>query len=266
MQSADASYTQTVVRIACIVGALVLAGCGAAGSQAPSVSTPDDIVALMNTPRLVSLKSKGRVVFAEGQATTAGGDFTRTEWFTTVGAVECAQRFGGWTISRRIRTGARLSEPDKNGVGVLAEPGTFLSEDELRAQALRSADSAGVVVEEVNYVPFFGGTAEFVLRPTDESKFMSEFDERMSRFFRFFGDLPSLGERPILVTIVDKSGVNRLVQGDVPLSEDGKDVFHNGKKVKFPQTGVSWAWYADDLETEFGDAAVAPVQNAPPGP
>lgn len=266
MRRAHASYTQTVGRIVGIVAVLVLAGCGGAASEAPSVSTPSDIVALMDTPRLISLKAKGRVIFAEGQATTAGGDVTRTEWFTTVGAVECAQRFGGWAIFRRIRTGTRLSEPEKDEVGTLAEPGTFLTEDELRAEALRSADAAGVVVEEVNYVPFFGGTAEFVLRPTDESQFMSEFDERMSRFFRFFGDLPSPGERPVLVTIVDENGANRLVQGDVPLSEDGKDVFHNGKKVKFPQTGVSWGWYADDLETEFGDAAVAPVQNAPPGP
>jgi hypothetical protein len=60
-----------------------------------------------------------------------------------------------------------------------------------------------VVVEELNYVPSFGGTAEFVLRPTDESKFMSEFDERM---FLFFHCLPSPGRRPVLVTIVDSSG------------------------------------------------------------
>ena len=55
---------------------------------------------------------------------------------------------------------------------MLPDPMTFLSEEDLRAYAESHAEQVGLVVEEVNYVPFLGGTAEFVLRPKDEIKFM----------------------------------------------------------------------------------------------
>jgi hypothetical protein len=94
--------------------------------------------------------------------------------------------------------GTKVLEQDIELGGVLTESGTSLSEDDLKARALRSAKGAGVVVEEVNYVPFFGGTAEFVLRPIDEPAFMSEFEARMSLFFSFVRDLPPAGRRPVL--------------------------------------------------------------------
>jgi hypothetical protein len=76
-----------------------LAGCGAATQpQRPSVSTPNDIVALMDSPRLTSLSKEGKVVTAEGQASRAGGDSLRTYWFTSVGALACVQALGGSVI------------------------------------------------------------------------------------------------------------------------------------------------------------------------
>jgi hypothetical protein len=186
MRSADASYIQTVVRIACILAVLALAGCGAAGSHAPSVSTPDDIVALMDTPRLTSLSKEGNVLTAEGQASKAGGDSLRTYWFTSVGALAGVEALGGSAIVRKVLNGTTLLD-DGDGrepVGTLPDPATFLSEEDLRAYAESHAEDAGVVVEEVNYVPFLGGTAEFVLRPKDEIKFMRNLDENMYSFFR----------------------------------------------------------------------------------
>jgi hypothetical protein len=106
-----------------------------------------------------------------------------------------------------------------------------------------------VVVEELNYyVPFFGGTAEFVLRPTDESKFMSEFDERMFLFL-FLHGLPSPGRRPVLVTIVDSNGTNRLIQWSVPLSDEGTPQYgrdESGRKYQIAEV-EGMAWQARDL-------------------
>jgi hypothetical protein len=264
MRTADASYIQTVGRIAGILAVLALAGCGGAESQAPSVSTPDDIVALMDTPRLTSISSKGNVVTAEGQASTAEGDSLRTEWFTTVGGIEYVQRFGGSTVVPTILVGTNVHQADAELVGTLTDAPTFLSEDELRAQALHSADAAGVILEELNYVPFFGGTAEFVLRPIDESEFMKEYDERMSRFFGFVLDLPSPGRRPVLVTIVDSEGANRVIQGSVPLSDEGTTQYarvEGGRKVQIAE-GAGMAWQADGL-TVLGGGATERVEEAP---
>ena len=70
-----------------------------------------------------------------------------------------------------------------------------------------------MVVEEVNYVPFLGGTAEFVLRPKDEIEFMRNLDENMYSLFR---DFPAPDERPMLLTFVDSRGANRRVRSSFP--------------------------------------------------
>lgn len=263
MRTADASYIQTVVRIACIIAVLVLAGCGAAGSQAPSVSTPDDIVALMDTPRLTSISKEGNVLTAEGQASTAGGDSLRTYWFTSVGALAGVEALGGSAIVRKVLSGTTLLDDGdgKEPVGTLPDPARFLSEEDLRSYAESHAEQIGVVVEEVNYVPFLGGTAEFVLRPKDEIKFMRNLDENMYSFFR---DFPAQDSRPMLLTFVDSSGANRRVQGSFPLS-DGT----GGLEVA---DGEGFSWQAEDLTKVLGvDASgrsigpveVAPVEEAP---
>jgi hypothetical protein len=230
-----------------VLTVLALAGCGGGTkTQAPSVSTPSDIVALMDTPRLTSLSSAGRVITAEGQATAAEGDSLRTEWFTTVGGVEYARRFGGSSIVRKVLHDTTILQKDNTEVGTLTDPATFFSEEDLRAHALRYADAAGVVVEEVNYVPFFSGTAEFVLRPRDESEFMSEFAERMYLFFR---GLLSPGRTPVLVTIVDSSGANRLIKWFVPLSDEGTAQYIHGtggRKIQIAEW-EGMAWQARDL-------------------
>jgi hypothetical protein len=230
------------------------------------VNAPEDIVSLMNTPRLTSLLSEGGVVTAEGQATKAKkGDDLRTYWFTSVGALAYVQRFGGSRIVRRVLDGATaLDAGDAGGgepVGTLVDPKTFLSEDDLNDHARSRADDAGVVVEEVNYVPFLGGTAEFVLRPTDESEFWSEFDERMSRLFRGF---PEEG-RPSLVTIVNGRDAIRLVQGHFPLSDGDRPQYTrlpDGTKAQIAG-GEGFAWYAPDVQAILRPEG--PVQNAPGG-
>ena len=251
--------------IAVTLPVFAAAGCGGATEpQPPSVGTPSDIVALIDSPRLTSLSKEGEVITAEGQASSAEGDSLRTEWFTTVGGIEYAQRFGGSTVAPTILVGTKVHKANEELVGTLTDSPTFLSEDELRAQALRSADAAGVILDELNYVPFFGGTAEFVLRPTDESTFMSEYDERMSRFFGFVVDLPSPGRRPVLVTIVDSDGANRLIQGSVPLSDEGTTQYarvEGGRKAQIAE-GAGMAWQADDLTVLRGGAA-GRVEEAP---
>jgi hypothetical protein len=146
-------------------------------------------------------------------------------------------------------------------VGPLPDPATFLGEEDLRSYADRHAEEAGVVVEEANYVPFLGGTAEFVLRPKNEIEFMRNRDETMASFFR---DFPAQDARPMLMTFVDSSGANRWIQGWFPLS-DGT----GGLKVA---DGESFSWQAEDLTKTLGvDASgrstgpveVAPVQEAP---
>ena len=256
-----------IAALAVSLAVLALAACGPGTEpQGPSVSKPGDIVALMDTPRLTSLSREGRVVTAEGQATTAEGDDLRTYWFTTVGALAYVQEFGGSLIVRKVLDGTTLLDDreysGKEPVGTLADPATFLSEEDLNAYALRHADAAGVVVE-VNYVPFFGGTAEFVLRPTDEFKFMSKLDEWM---YEFFSDLPQ-DPRPTLVTIVDSGGANRRVQGWFPLS-DGETLqfarLSDGTKVAI-SGGEGFAWQADDLTKKLGvDASGRPVEGAQP--
>jgi hypothetical protein len=181
------------------------------------VSTPGDIVALMDTPRLTSLSAVGDVVTAEGQASTAGGDDLRTYWFTSIGAIAHVQHLGGSLIVRRVLDGTTLFDEceGEEPVGTLTDPATFLSEEGMNDLARRWADEAEAIAEEVNYVPFFGGAAELVVRPNDELDFMGELDLRMYEFFR---DLPQ-EPRPFLLTIVDSSGANRYVQGGFLLSD-----------------------------------------------
>ena len=251
-----------IAALAVFLAVLALGGCGGEGEpqgagtepQGPSVSTPSDIVALMNTPRLTSLSSAEGVVTAEGQATTAEGDQLRTYWFAAVGALAYVQEFGGSFIAPKALHGTTLLYEGSyrqlvrgrvvsaERVGTLADPATFLSEDDLNAYALRHADAAGVVVEEVNYVPFFRGTAEFVVRPTDESEFVSEFQSRTDLFVR---DLRS-EQKPYLVTIVDSSGANRLMFGYFPLSEETR------AGTPGPGTGNGIAWAAHDLKICLG--------------
>ena len=221
-----------------MIAVVALAGCGAGTApEAPSVSTPSDIVALMDTPRLTSLSSTGRLITAEGQASTADGDDLRTKWFTTVAGVEYAQRFGGSFIVSKVVHDTTVLEKEETEVGTVSDPATLLSEEDLSVVVSRYANDAGVLVEEINYVPFFGGTAEFVLRPTDESKFMHEFDKRMYLFFRHL--VPSDRKpRPVLVTIVDDSGAIRLVQGSIPLSDEGTAQYgrdENGQKYQIAE-------------------------------
>jgi hypothetical protein len=273
MQDPEASYIQTVVRIGCIVAVFALAGCGAAESNAPSVSTPDDIVRVIDSPRLTSLSKEGKLITAEGQATKAGGDDLRTYWFTSVGALAAVQELGGSMILRRVMNGSTLLD-DGDGeepVGTLPDFATHLSEEDLRAYADRHAEAAGVVVEEVNYVPFLGGNAEFVLRPKDEIKFMRHLDENMYAFFR---DFPAQDARPMLLTFVNSSGANRRVQGSFPLSKAGTAAYghlKDGTKIQIAE-GEGFSWQADDLTKVLGvDASgrstappvEVPVEEAP---
>jgi hypothetical protein len=273
MRSAYASYSQTVVRIACLVAVLALAGCGAAESHAPSVSTPDDIVALIDSPRLTSLTKEGNVLTAEGQASKAEGDDLRTYWFTSVGALAGVEALGGSAIVRKVMNGTTLLDDGdgKEPVGTLPHPRTFLREEDLRAYADNHAEGAGVIVEEVNYVPFLGGTAEFVLRPKDEIEFMRRLDENMYAFLR---DFPAQDARPMLLTFVDGGGANRRVQGSFPLSDAGTAQYghlEDGTKVQIAQ-GEGFSWQADDLTKVLGvDASgrstappvAVPVEQAP---
>jgi len=93
---------------------------------------------------------------------------------------------GGFAIVRKVLSGTTLLDDGdgKESVGTLPDPATFLSEEALDAYAESHAEEVGLVVQEVNYVPFLGGTAEFVLRPNDEIKFMRNLDENMYSFFR----------------------------------------------------------------------------------
>ena len=208
-----------------------------------------DIVTLMGTPRLTSLSSAGEDVIAEGQASAAAGDSARTHWFEIVGAVEYVQHVGGSYMVRKVFDGTTLIDQERDDVGTLAAEVDFFSEQDLIDYAEQHAGAAGVVVEEVNYVPVLGGTAEFVLRPTDEAEFLAEADLRISNFL---GDLHANGARPGLVTIVNSAGANRLVQGGAPTS-DGSD------PVKAQSIGLSWQ--ADGIhiwDRGTGDAVEAP--------
>lgn len=245
--------------IAVSLAMFAVAGCGAATQpQQPSVSTPNDIVTLIDSPRLTSLSKEGKVVTAEGQASKAGGDSLRTYWFTSVGALACVEALGGSVIVRKVLNGTTpLDDGDgEEPVGTLPDPATFLSEGDLRAYADSHAEEAGVVLDEVNYVPFLGGTAEFVLRPVHEIEFMRNLDENMYSFFR---DYPAQDSRPILLTLVDRSGANRRVQGSFPLSD--------GTSGLAVADGEGFSWQADDLRKVLGvDASgrsTGPVEEAP---
>lgn len=111
-------------------------------------------------------------------------------------------------MHRKVFNGTTLIDEEKDDVGTLTGEVDFYSEQDLIDFANQHAGAAGVVVE-VNYVPFFGGAAEFVLRPTDESEFLAEADLRLSNFLN---DVHADGRRPVLVTIVNGAGANRLVQ------------------------------------------------------
>ena len=160
---------------------------------------------------------------------------------------------------RKLREQAREIDPESALFRVLEENGAELetllalrrdrlrrfdesvySEQDLVDYAEQHAGAAGVVVEEVNYVPFFGGAAEFVLRPSDEAEFLTEADPRLSRFL---GGLPN---RPSLVTIVDSYGANRIVLGSVPYKPD-YSVTLGGPCCSPVIVGIGLLWQADGI-------------------
>jgi hypothetical protein len=234
------------------------------------VKTSGDIVALIDSPRLTSLSLSGDVVTAEGQVSKAEGDDLRTYWFTSVGALAHVVELGGSAIARKILNGTRSVDPfgygGEEAVGTLRDPTTFLSEEELETRVRRWAGTAGVVVEEVNYVPFLGGTAELVLRPKDELEFMKELDSRM---YGLLSGFPQEEERPFLVTFVDSSGANRRVWGGFHLGDERHFRLSDGTKAT-AGGGEGFAWQADDLSKALGwDASgrsiepARPVENIP---
>ena len=66
-----------------------------------------------------------------------------------------------------------------------------------------------------------------------------------------------------LVTIVDGESANRLIQGSIPLSDEGTTQYArvDGEKDQIAE-GSGMAWQADDLTVLDGDAA-GPVEEAP---
>jgi hypothetical protein len=179
---------------------------------------------------------------------------------TTLGALAHVQEFGGSSIVRKVLDGTTLLDAGEYSaeepMGTLADPATFLSQEDLNALALRHAEAIGVVVEEVNYVPFLGGAAEFVLRPKDELEFMSELDLRMYEFFR---DLPQ-EERPYLAIIVDSSGAGRHIQGGFPLGAERRFRLSDGTNT-LAGGWEGFAWQTDDLTKKLRvDASGRPVE------
>ena len=205
---------------------------------------------------------------AEGQANRDPGDELRTYWFTTVGALAHVQEFGGSSIVRRILHGTTALEDlsAEESLGTLRDPATFLSDEELETRVRRWADTAGVVVEELNYVPFLGGTAELVLRPKDELEFMKGVDLTM---YRLFSGFPQEEERPFLVTFVDSSGANRRVAGGFSLGDDRRIRLSDGTRA-IVGGSEGFGWQADDLSERLGvDVSgrsiepARPVENIP---
>ena len=267
-----ACRSRSALVIAISLAVLPLAGCGAATEPhgPPPVKTSSDIVALIDSPRLTSLSLSGEVVTAEGQASRSEGDDLRTYWFTSVGALAHIKALGGSSIERRVLDGTKLLDSgDVVGpepVGTLRDPETFLSEEDLNARTLRWAEAADVVVEDLNYVPFLGGTAELVLRPRHELKFMRGLDMTLYELFRA---LPQEEERPFLLTVVDGSGANRRVWGFFSLGEERQVRVRGGTKMTAGGS-EGFAWQADDLSRALGwDASgrpfpeQAPVEDAP---
>jgi hypothetical protein len=112
---------------------------GEDGSIRSSAKRPCDLLPLFRERRRPGAAPRadreGRVVTAEGQATTAEGDDIRTYWFTTVGALAYVQEFGGSLIVRKVLDGTTLLDDGEYSgeepVGTLADPATFLSEEDL---------------------------------------------------------------------------------------------------------------------------------------
>ena len=224
------------------------------------MKTSRGIVDLIDSPRLTSLSLSGDVVTAEGQASRSEGDDLRTYWFTSVGALAHIQALGGSSIDRRVLDGTTLLDSgDVVGpepVGTLRDPETFLGEEDLNARMLRWAETAEVVVEELNYVPFLGGAAELVLRPRNELKFMRGLDMTLYELFR---TLPQEEERPFLLSIVDSSGANRRVWGFFSLGAERQVRLSDGTKMTAGGS-EGFAWQADDLTKKLGvDASGRPV-------
>ena len=252
--------------IATSLAVLALGACGAATELQgpPAVKTASDIVALMDTPRLTSLSLSEDVVTAEGQASRSAGDSLRTYWFTSVAAIAHVQHVGGSLIVRRVLAGTTLLDEEDGGeepVGTLTDPPTFLSEADLNELALRWANAADVAVE-LNYVPFLGGAAEFVVRPKDEIEFMKRSDEAL---FLLFRDMPQ-EPRPFLITVVDNSGASRYVSGGFPLSDPDQTWqrarLSDGTEVVIAESD-GFAWQADDLTKVLGvDASGRSIQPA----
>jgi hypothetical protein len=258
---------RTTFVIATCVAVLALPACGAATESQgpPAVKTPGGIVALIDSPRLTSLSLSGDVVTAEGQVRKTPGDDLRTYWFTTVGALAHIRELGGSVIARKILHGTTLVDPEgyagEEAVGTLADPATYLSEEDLNARTLRWAEAVDVVVEELNYVPFLGGAAELVLRPRDELKFMRNLDMAL---YELFSALPQEEERPFLFTIVDGSGAARRVWGFFSLGAERHVRQSDGTKMT-AGGGEGFAWQADDLSEALGvDASGRPLEGPQP--
>lgn len=186
-----------------------------------------DIASRMGTSKVTSVANSGAIVNTSGQASTAEGESTRTQWFQMVAGVAQAEQTPGSTmVHRKVLNSSSTIDQDADSItsdGVIDKHVFSDSDDsltELVAHASRRATVVDATVLEVNYVPLFGGIAEYVLQPNNEKQF---FSEASARVYSFLGAVED-GD-PFLVTVRNSTGVNRLIMGFVPALGSGEGLY-----------------------------------------
>jgi len=163
---------------------------------------------------VASVKSSNERVVVRGEQRAAlsnGGYDTRIEWQQKLAAVAEAQQTGAKEIVTKVFENGKLVSDQLDWVNTDNLDFTPVTRDEIVANATLVGHQVDVELVAVNYVPLFGGTAEIVIQPDNEAKFLATSGQS---FYRLLGPLAE-GSRPYLLTVVDGTGAPRLIMGFV---------------------------------------------------
>lgn len=214
-----------------------------------SSANPDpasEVLARVGSPRVTEMKMEGTTAIVIGEASASGGEATRTLWYETVAGAAYANATGATRLTRQaLRRDGTVIEQAEDAVSLTGAVGlgpATISASDIARDVRPRADDIGVSVVSTSYIGLFGGTAEIVIRPDDETAFLTTSSQRIGFLL---GDL-ALDGRPYLVTVLGSAGDVRLVIGYTPSVGGG--------------TGQGIAWQAPDVHSNaiWGDVVTGP--------
>jgi len=217
--------TRKGLLVAAVAFLTLLVGAGIAFAQLSGQTSPSSdsgkasqVLAALDSSRVVSLDSSNGTVAVTGVATKDQGDVTRTLWYEGVAGTALAYSDEAKSVNRTVMDSSEskldATEDAVADASSASDPfaSTQFSSQAVQDQVNNQAARLGMKVVEVDYIDLYGGAAEVVVQPSDLDGTLSSASSTLAQLL---GPVAQ-NYRPYLVTVVDKSGAPQLIVGFVP--------------------------------------------------